>query len=367
MHDTDHRRRVDRRPHRRHRRPDPRRGRGVAPAAGPRRRRRGGAPRDLRGAPLLRAARRRPDARRGHRHRRPHLRHLPGRLPDDRRPRVRARARDRRSTRPSGRSAGCCTAASGSRATRSTSTSSTCPTSWAMPSALELARDHRAAVETRPAPSRRPATGSSSSSAGGPSIRCPSASAASRGRSGAARSRRSASRVTAALEIAQETVELVAGLDDADVRARRRGSSALRHPREYPMNEGRIVSTDGLDIAPTDWRSEFDEQQVGWSNALQARDRDGRAVPARADGPDHARRRPAPSARGRGPGRDRPGRRDRRQPVSRASSRGPIELVDATAEALDIIDAYEPPRAARRPWTPGPGDAPPGRPRRRAG
>ena len=51
---------------------------------------------------------------------------------------------------------------------------------------------------------------------------------------------------------------------------------ALRHPNEYPMNEGRIVSSDGLDLAPTDWRSEFAEQQVPWSNALQSRGRDGR-------------------------------------------------------------------------------------------
>ena len=34
-----------------------------------------------------------------------------------------------------------------------------------------------------------------------------------------------------------------------------------------------------------------------------------------------------------------------------------IELVDATAEAIDIIDAYEPPAQAATPWTPGPGSA----------
>ena len=37
------------------------------------------------------------------------------------------------------------------------------------------------------------------------------------------------------------------------------------------MNEGRIVSTDGLDLAPGDWEAAFEEDQVGWSNALQAR------------------------------------------------------------------------------------------------
>ena len=78
---------------------DPRRGRGLAPPPGPRRRGRRGAARDLRGAALLRAARRRADAGRGHRHRRPDLRDLPRRLPDERGPRVRGRASASRSTR----------------------------------------------------------------------------------------------------------------------------------------------------------------------------------------------------------------------------------------------------------------------------
>ena len=34
-----------------------------------------------------------------------------------------------------------------------------------------------------------------------------------------------------------------------------------------------------------------------------------------------------------------------------------IELVDAAAEALDIIDAYQPPDAAAMPWRPGPASA----------
>ena len=94
MHDTDMLTEHDRRLRGRHRRPHPGRGRRLAPAERPRRRGREGAPRDLRGAALLRAARRRADARRGHRHRGPHLRDLPGRLPDDRGPRLRARAGD---------------------------------------------------------------------------------------------------------------------------------------------------------------------------------------------------------------------------------------------------------------------------------
>ena len=70
---------------------------------------------------------------RGPRHHRPHLRHLPGRLPDERVRGHRGRLRGRSSTSGSRRCAGCSTAASGSRATPSTSTSCTRPTSSAAP------------------------------------------------------------------------------------------------------------------------------------------------------------------------------------------------------------------------------------------
>jgi coenzyme F420-reducing hydrogenase alpha subunit len=43
---------------------------------------------------------------------------------------------------------------------------------------------------------------------------------------------------------------------------------ALRHPDEYPMNEGRIASSAGLDIAVADYESEFIERQVPHSSAL---------------------------------------------------------------------------------------------------
>ena len=66
-------------------------------------------------------------------HHRPHLRHLPGRLPDERVRGDRGRLRRRRRTSRSPTCAGCCTAASGSRATRCTSTCCTPPTSSATP------------------------------------------------------------------------------------------------------------------------------------------------------------------------------------------------------------------------------------------
>ena len=102
----------------------------------------------LRAAPLLRGVPARPRLHRGPGHHRPHLRDLPGRLPDE----LRA-TRSSRPAAPSARRAApraCAassTAGSGSRATRSTSTCCTLPTSSAYGSALELAKDHRDLVE----------------------------------------------------------------------------------------------------------------------------------------------------------------------------------------------------------------------------
>jgi coenzyme F420-reducing hydrogenase alpha subunit len=45
---------------------------------------------------------------------------------------------------------------------------------------------------------------------------------------------------------------------------------ALRHPDEYPMNSGRIVSSGGLDIAAADFDCEFLEHQVPHSTALHS-------------------------------------------------------------------------------------------------
>ena len=46
---------------------------------------------------------------------------------------------------------------------------------------------------------------------------------------------------------------------------------AVRHPDEYGMLDGRIVSSAGLDISPEEWPEHFIESHVEWSNALHAR------------------------------------------------------------------------------------------------
>jgi len=45
---------------------------------------------------------------------------------------------------------------------------------------------------------------------------------------------------------------------------------ALRHPAEYPLNEGRLVSNKGLDIAVRDYEQHFIEEHVEHSNALHS-------------------------------------------------------------------------------------------------
>jgi sulfhydrogenase subunit alpha len=45
---------------------------------------------------------------------------------------------------------------------------------------------------------------------------------------------------------------------------------ALRHPDEYPLNEGRLVSNKGLDIAVRDYEEHFAEEHVQHSNALHS-------------------------------------------------------------------------------------------------
>jgi sulfhydrogenase subunit alpha len=46
---------------------------------------------------------------------------------------------------------------------------------------------------------------------------------------------------------------------------------ALRHPDEYPLCEGRLVSTGGLDLDVRDYEGAFVEEQVPGSNALHSR------------------------------------------------------------------------------------------------
>src|SRR5690606_9038370 len=45
---------------------------------------------------------------------------------------------------------------------------------------------------------------------------------------------------------------------------------ALRHPDEYAICEGRIVSSKGIDIDVREYDAHFEESHASWSNALRS-------------------------------------------------------------------------------------------------
>jgi len=77
-----------------------------------------------------------------------------------------------------------------------------------------------------------------------------------------------------ALDAAIATAKLVAGFEFPDFEQDYEFAS-LSHPGEYPFNEGRFVTSDGIDIDVSEFEDNFIEQHVKHSNALQAQKRRG--------------------------------------------------------------------------------------------
>ncbi len=73
-----------------------------------------------------------------------------------------------------------------------------------------------------------------------------------------------------ARDIARETVHWTAKLDFPALE-RDYEFVSLRHRDEYPFNEGRIVSSRGIDISSADYAQHFEEVHVERSTALQSR------------------------------------------------------------------------------------------------
>ncbi|MCG3119751.1 MAG: NAD-reducing hydrogenase HoxS subunit beta [bacterium] len=72
-----------------------------------------------------------------------------------------------------------------------------------------------------------------------------------------------------ARDAALETVRWTATLDFPDFEQNYE-FVALRHPNEYPFNEGRLVSNEGLDIAVQEYENHFAEEHMQHSNALHS-------------------------------------------------------------------------------------------------
>ncbi len=158
-----------------------------------------------------------------------------------------------------------------------------------------------------------------------------------------------------AVEQAQATVRLVAGWEPPALE-HPQPLVAMRHPDEYPYNEGRIVSSDGLDIDLGAWGDAFEEQHLEGTNALHARTHDGQvyllgptARVTLAAGQLHPLAAEALAETGL--------QEEIRTNIHRSIVARAVELLHACAEARDIIDAYQPPAEPRVPFTPRAGVA----------
>ncbi|BFU88890.1 MAG: [NiFe] hydrogenase, subunit alpha [Nitrospira sp.] len=73
-----------------------------------------------------------------------------------------------------------------------------------------------------------------------------------------------------ARDAAVETVRWVSDFEYPDF-AQDYNYVALRHPDEYPFNEGRVVASSGLQISVSEFEQHFIEHQVAYSNALHCK------------------------------------------------------------------------------------------------
>jgi coenzyme F420-reducing hydrogenase alpha subunit len=161
-----------------------------------------------------------------------------------------------------------------------------------------------------------------------------------------------AEKLERALELSLEAVRFAASLEFPDFEQDYEFVS-LRHPDEYPLNEGRIVSSRGLDIPVAEYEEHFIEEHVPYANALHSVHKGQGAFHV---GPlaryslnfDRLPQLAQEAARSAGLGTVC------RNPFKSIVVRA-VELVFACHEALRIIDGYEPPDAPALPVEPRPG------------
>ncbi|MDX1621792.1 MAG: nickel-dependent hydrogenase large subunit [Nitriliruptorales bacterium] len=151
-----------------------------------------------------------------------------------------------------------------------------------------------------------------------------------------------------ARQAAVDAVRMVAGFDFPDLQQEHR-YVALRPIHEdrppgasdYPIENGRIVTTDGLDLPPQAWPDHFVEEQVPHSTALRARTADGATYlvgPAARFALNADRLSPVAAEIAGEVGLTPPERNPFRSIVIRT-----VEIVHAIDEALNLIRAYEEP------------------------
>ncbi len=152
-----------------------------------------------------------------------------------------------------------------------------------------------------------------------------------------------------AREAAIETVRWAAAFEFPDF-VRDYEFVALRHGDEYPMNEGRIVSSVGLDIDAKDYEAHFVERQVPHSTALHSaiKERGSYLVgPLARFNQNHELLAPIARDLAHEVGLSAPCRNTFKSIVVRA-----IEVLHACDEALRLIESYEPAEAPSIDLTP---------------
>jgi sulfhydrogenase subunit alpha len=158
-----------------------------------------------------------------------------------------------------------------------------------------------------------------------------------------------------ALADAQETVKWTAAFYLPDFE-RDPLMLSMYDPQLYALDTGRLITTEGIDIDPGEWDGAFSEQHVAHSTALQAASLDGKhhlLGPASrvvlAGDALHPLAAEALDASG--------GSEVLRRNMFAAITARGIEMIHAAAEAMAIIEAYQPPDEAWTPWEPRAGKA----------
>jgi coenzyme F420-reducing hydrogenase alpha subunit len=158
-----------------------------------------------------------------------------------------------------------------------------------------------------------------------------------------------------ALADAQETVRWTAAFELPDYE-RDPLMLSLVDRELYALDTGRLVASEGIDLDPGDWDTAFSEQHVEHSTALQARGVDGRhhlvGPSARVVLAGDALHPLAAEALHAVGGHEL----IRRNMFAAITARG-VEMIHAVAEAMAIIEAWEPPADAWQAWTPRAGSA----------
>jgi sulfhydrogenase subunit alpha len=144
-----------------------------------------------------------------------------------------------------------------------------------------------------------------------------------------------------ARELALETVDWTSRFTFPELDWEPAEFVALSEPDRYPIDLGRIVSSQGLDIAPADFNAHVVEEQVPHSNALHARIRERGSYltgPLARYNTSSDRLWPLAQSAAREAGLGRVCVNPFQSVVVRA-----VELVQACDEAVSIVEGYEPP------------------------